>query len=282
MSTSEGLVQEQWCGHGRVSPGPAPSRVCANLSVRPGKCSRGTLRGNEATKPGDPSHGATTESKHREVSAAGAPKRHAPGVNVTRFGRKGEGPQDESVLGSVVLHPMGSPSREGDRPVEDGAEVEGCLESDAPAQPGRTPPRSLRGKCGSGPLDSSGLQPRETAAFSSQATRRVLVCTAAPGGNTDGFAPSRQSSGGPHGASLTLLPCSPPHGPRDKCQRVSLAKVSGQKGWGWLLTSVALLEWGAVGREPLKGKNPLPFLFACRGFLGLIWGRRFAFLILSV
>lgn len=43
-------------------------------------------------------------------------------------------------------------------------------------------------------------------------------------------------------------------------------------GWGvdanagkWRLSPVAHLGWGAVGREPLKGKNPLHFLFARGG-----------------
>lgn len=130
-------------------------------------------------------------------------------------------------------------------------------------------------------LGSVGPQNWERRTFSSQAAQGVLVCTVVPGDSTEGPTPSRVrwALTAPHSLSSHAHH---PHGPGISARESgSLAKVSGRKGWGWLLTPVALLEWGAVGKEPLKGKNPLPLLLALGGFLRSVWGRRFAFLILS-
>lgn len=69
-----------------------------------------------------------------------------------------------------MLRPMACPSREGNRPFEDGAEVEGCLEPRGLGQAGRTLPRSLRRECGPG---TPGLCRRRERTMLFSASRRA-------------------------------------------------------------------------------------------------------------
>lgn len=181
----------------------------------------------------------------------------------------------ETVLGSGALPPMASPSREGARAVEDRSEVERLLE-----------PQHWDGPEEGRPRDSLVLSTPRTGGEERSPPKPPSVCLFVRWFQETAQRAHPISAGrvqwaltAPHSLSSHAHH---PHGPGISARGSgSLAKVAGRKGWGWLLTPVALLEWGAVGREPLKGKNPLPLLLALRGSLGSVWGRRFAFLILS-
>ena len=154
----------------------------------------------------------------------------------------------ETVLGSGALPPMASPSREGARAVEDRSEVERLLE-----------PQHWDGPEEGRPRDSLVLSTPRTGGEERSPPKPPSVCLFVRWFQETAQRAHPISAGrvqwaltAPHSLSSHAHH---PHGPGISARGSgSLAKVAGRKGWGWLLTPVALLEWGAVGREPLKGK----------------------------